>query len=97
MAKLLKNGDAKLEGLMFYTMPASYRTRQLRRFMYTIRGGFHVLLKSVSIRVKYFYHLFQHRHHLLLQQDCLREEVKAELKVKALYHNSKVLELGARI
>jgi hypothetical protein len=56
-----------------------------------------LLLKSFFIKGKYFYHLFQHRHHLLLQQECLREELKSELKVKALYHNSKAIELGARI
>ncbi len=56
-----------------------------------------MLLKRFFIKGKYFYHLFQHRHHVLLQQDCLREELKSELRVKALYHNSKAIELGARI
>jgi hypothetical protein len=54
-----------------------------------------VLLKSMFIKGKYFYHVFQHRHNELLQQDCLSEDLKSELKVKALYHNSKAIELGS--
>jgi hypothetical protein len=56
-----------------------------------------VLLKSLFIRGKYLYHLFQHRHNELLQQDCLNEEMKSEFKVKSLYHNSKAIEMEARI
>jgi hypothetical protein len=78
-------------------MPASYRTRQLRDLCNHIRGGLHVLLKSMLIKGKYFYHVFQQRHNELLQQDCLCEELKTELKVKALYHNSKAIELGTMI
>jgi hypothetical protein len=53
------------------------------------------MLKSVFIKGQYFYHLMQYRHHELLQQDCLTEELKIEFKVKAIYHNSKVVELGS--
>jgi hypothetical protein len=56
-----------------------------------------MLLKNVLLRGKYYYHLFQYRHIEMMQQDCLVEELKCELKVKSLYHNSKALELGARI
>jgi hypothetical protein len=54
------------------------------------------VLKLV-IKIKYYYHLFQHRHHQLLQQDCLNEELRMKLKVKALYHNSKVVEMGLKM
>jgi hypothetical protein len=47
------------------------------------------------LRSQYFYHLVQYRHHELLQQDCLSEELKINLKIKANYHNSKVVELGS--
>ncbi len=40
-AKPLKSGDAKLKGLKSRTMPASYRTRILLRFMSTkLEEGF---------------------------------------------------------
>lgn len=56
-----------------------------------------MLVKSMFIKGKYYYHLFQHHYKDLLQQDCLCKELKAELRVKALYHNSKVIELGSKI
>ncbi|MEH6993146.1 hypothetical protein V7075_10560 [Neobacillus drentensis] len=56
-----------------------------------------MLLKNVLLRSKYYYHLFQYRHMEMMQNDCLCEELKCELKVKSLYHNSKAIELGARI
>ncbi|MBO0958639.1 hypothetical protein J1P26_02760 [Neobacillus sp. MM2021_6] len=46
---------------------------------------------------KYYYHLFQHRHHELLQQDCLDDALRMKLKVKATYHNSKAFEMGLRM
>ena len=52
---------------------------------------------KMFIRGKYYYHLFQHRHHKLLQQDCLDEELRMKLKVKASYHNSKAVEMGMRM
>ncbi|MGX6446118.1 hypothetical protein ACWM35_23180 [Neobacillus sp. K501] len=55
-----------------------------------------MFLKSMILRGKYFYHVFQHRHIELMQQDCLCDELKVELKVKSLYHNSKAIELGAK-
>jgi hypothetical protein len=54
------------------------------------------MLKNMLIRSKYFYHLMQFRHNELLQQQCLCEELKSKLKIKAIYHNSKAIELGAR-
>ncbi|WP_190284714.1 hypothetical protein [Bacillus sp. S3] len=51
------------------------------------------MLKMI-IRGKYYYHVFQHRHHELLQQDCLDEGLRMKLKVKATYHNSKAVEIG---
>jgi len=63
----------------------------------SIEGVFFVLLKNVLLRGKYYYHLFQYRHIEMMQNDCLSEELKCELKVKSLYHNSKAIELGARI
>jgi hypothetical protein len=55
------------------------------------------VLKSMFIRGKYYWHLFQHRHNELLRQDCLCEELKIKLKVKALYHNSKAIELDSKL
>ncbi|WP_176541131.1 MULTISPECIES: hypothetical protein [unclassified Bacillus (in: firmicutes)] len=52
---------------------------------------------KLLIKIKYYYHLFQHRHHQLLQQDCLNEELKMKLKIKALYHNSKAVEIGLKM
>jgi hypothetical protein len=56
-----------------------------------------MLLKNLFLKGKYYYHLFQYRHIELMQYDCLCDELKCELKVKSLYHNSKAIELGARI
>lgn len=56
-----------------------------------------MLFKSMFLRGKYFYHVLQHRHNELLQQDCLSDELRTELRVKSLYHNSKAIELGARL
>lgn len=56
-----------------------------------------MLLKNMFLKCKYYYHLFQYRHIELMQYDCLCDELKCELKVKSLYHNSKAIELGARI
>lgn len=55
----------------------------------------HVL--KLLIKVKYYYHLLQHRHMELLREDCLSDELKMKLRVKATYHNSKAVELGSRI
>lgn len=49
------------------------------------------------LKGKYVYHVLQQRHNELLQQDCLCEELRMKLKVKATYHSSKVVEIGARI
>jgi hypothetical protein len=49
------------------------------------------------IKGKYYYHIIQHRHHALLQQDCLDEELRAKLMVKASYHNSKAVEIGSKM
>ncbi|WP_154663553.1 hypothetical protein [Neobacillus dielmonensis] len=49
------------------------------------------------LKGKYYYHFFQQRHNELLQQDCLCEELRIKLMVKAIYHNSKVVEIGARL
>jgi hypothetical protein len=46
---------------------------------------------------KYYYHLFQHHHNKILQKECLCEELRMELKVKATYHNSKAVELGSKM
>ncbi|CAH2714169.1 hypothetical protein BACCIP111895_01323 [Neobacillus rhizosphaerae] len=54
------------------------------------------MLKMI-IRGKYYYHLFQQRHNQLLQQDCLCDELRMKLKVKAIYHSSKAVELGSRM
>ncbi len=52
---------------------------------------------KLLLKGKYFYHVLQKRHSELLQQDCLSEELRIKLKVKATYHSSKVVELGSRI
>ncbi|WHY85514.1 hypothetical protein QNH39_23350 [Neobacillus novalis] len=52
---------------------------------------------KMFIKGRYFYHIFQHRHIELLQQDCLCEDLKARLKIKSTYHNSKAVELGSLI
>ena len=49
------------------------------------------------IKVKYYYHLIQHRHNEFLKQDCLDKELLAKLKVKASYHNSKVVEFALKM
>ena len=59
------------------------------------RGGIHVL--KPLIKIKYYYHLFQHRHNQLLQQDCICEELKMKLRIKAIYHNSKAVEIGLKM
>ncbi|MBI0577753.1 hypothetical protein IEC97_10300 [Neobacillus cucumis] len=51
-------------------------------------------MKNFITKGKYYWHLFQYRHNELLQQDCLCEELKSKLKVKAIYHNSKAVELA---
>ncbi|MCM3567370.1 hypothetical protein [Neobacillus mesonae] len=52
---------------------------------------------KILLKGKYFYHLLQQRHNELLQQDCMSEELRIKLKIKAVYHSSKAVELGARI
>ncbi|MED4206279.1 hypothetical protein [Neobacillus mesonae] len=52
---------------------------------------------KVLLKGKYFYHVLQQRHNELLQQDCLCEELRIKLRVKAVYHSSKAVELGSRI
>ncbi|MBM7656466.1 hypothetical protein [Neobacillus cucumis] len=52
---------------------------------------------KVLIKGKYYYHLFLHRHNQLLQQDCLSEELRMKLKVKATYHNRKAIEIGLKL
>jgi hypothetical protein len=52
---------------------------------------------KLLMKGKYYYHLFQHRHNELLQQDCLCAELKMKLKVKATYHYSKALELVSKM
>jgi hypothetical protein len=49
------------------------------------------------IRGKYYYHLFQHHYNELLQQDCLCEALRIELKKKASYHNNKVVEISLKM
>lgn len=51
------------------------------------------MFKNKLLKMQYYWHLFQQRHNELLMQDCLCEELKKELKVKAIYHHSKVIEL----
>jgi hypothetical protein len=92
----LKNGDAKLEGLMFKNNASQLPNTILGGLCKSIEEVF-VLLKSVLLKGKYYYHLFQYHHIKMMQQDCLSDELKCELKVKSLYHNSKAIELGARI
>lgn len=60
-----------------------------------LEEGFHVL--KILLKGKYYYHVLRGRHNELLQQDCLCEEMRMKLKVKTLYHNSKALELGAKL
>lgn len=52
---------------------------------------------KVFLKGKYYYHVFQQRHNELLEQDCICESLKMKLKVKAVYHNSKAVELGAKL
>ncbi|WP_156431404.1 hypothetical protein [Bacillus sp. FJAT-29814] len=52
---------------------------------------------KMLLKGKYYYHLLQQRHHELLEQDCLCEDLRKKLKVKAIYHTSKVIELGTRL
>jgi hypothetical protein len=52
---------------------------------------------KMFMKVKYYYHLIQHRHNELLKNDCLDEKLRAKLKVKASYHNSKVVEFALKM
>jgi len=52
-------------------------------------------VKKIFYKGKYYWHSFQHHYNELLQQDCLCEELKAKFKVKAIYHNSKAVELAS--
>ncbi|MCM3117109.1 hypothetical protein M3610_17685 [Neobacillus sp. MER 74] len=52
---------------------------------------------KMFIKCKYYYHLLQHRHNELLKQDCLDEELRAKLIVKASYHNSKAFEFALKM
>jgi hypothetical protein len=49
------------------------------------------------LKGKYYYHLIQHRHNAIMQQDCLDEELRAKFIVRASYHNSKVVEFGLKM
>ncbi len=92
----MKSGDAKLKGLRFND-DACQLPNTITPSIYVDEhgGGFFVL--KMFMRGKYYYHLIQHRHNALLQQDCLDEELRAKLMVRASYHNSKALEFGLRI
>lgn len=93
----MKDGDAKLQGLMFYGQCQPVTEHEYScDLCQPIKGGFHVL-RNVFINCMYYWHLIQYRHHELLQQDCLSEELKTKLRIKAIYHNSKVVELGSQI
>ncbi|MBS4213096.1 MULTISPECIES: hypothetical protein [Neobacillus] len=46
---------------------------------------------------KYYYHVYLYRHNELLQKDCLCEKLRWKLKIKAIYHNSKAIELGFKL
>jgi hypothetical protein len=52
---------------------------------------------KMLLKGKYYYHVFRGRHNELLQQDCLCDELRMKLKVKASYHNSKAVELGSKL
>jgi len=52
---------------------------------------------KMFIKGRYYYHLIQHRHNELLKQDCLDEELRAKLKVRASYHNSKAVEFSLKM
>ncbi|NRD76733.1 hypothetical protein HPT25_04410 [Bacillus sp. BRMEA1] len=52
---------------------------------------------KVIIKAKYYYHVFRGRQNELLLKDCLCEELRMKLRVKASYHNSKAVELGAKL
>jgi len=52
---------------------------------------------KLFMKFKYYYHLFQKKHNQLLQKDCLCEELRMKLKIKATYHSSKVLEIALKM
>lgn len=52
---------------------------------------------KIFLKSKYYYHVFRGRFNELLQQNCLCEELRMKLKIKALYHNSKAVELGFKL
>jgi hypothetical protein len=86
----LKNSDAKLKGLML--LNDASQLPNTTPAIYVTKGG-KLVLKSKFMKVSFYWHLFQQRHHELLLEDCLSEELKSKSKIKALYHQSKVLEL----
>lgn len=52
-----------------------------------------MVLKSNFLKVEYYWHLYHKRHLELLMKDCISEEIRMKMKVKMLYHQSKVVEL----
>lgn len=60
--------------------------------IYVTKGG-NFVLKSRFMKISFYWHLFQQRHCETLLKDSLSEELKSKFKIKALYHQSKVLEL----
>jgi hypothetical protein len=52
---------------------------------------------KMFLKGKYYYHVIQHRHNEILQQDCLDAELRAKLMVRASYHNSKAVEFSLKM
>jgi hypothetical protein len=55
------------------------------------------VLKNLLIKGKYYWHLIQYRYHEQLQRECNTEELKIKFRIKAIYHNSMVVELGSQL
>ena len=87
----MKDSDAKLKGLMFAQQCQPVTEHDSCDLCPPKEGP--IVLKSKFMKMKYYWHLFQQRHHELLLKECISEELKTKLKIKALYHQSKVLEL----
>ena len=77
MAKLLKNSDAKLKGLMSHSMLASYRIRSLAIYVVIIKGGIPMNLIDKTL---YTWHLMKSRHYEALINDCLSTSLKKSLE-----------------
>ncbi len=89
MAKLLKDDDAKLEGLRSFGLCQPVSEHELRRFMVHIERR--ICMKKVIYKVKYVWHSFQFNKNRALLQECLAKDLKTDLESKMQYHEREAI------